>query len=87
MDAHPPTIPLTATESRLLEVLRSQPGRAFSRPELVALIRPGSAVQQRTIDAHVKSLRQKLGPIGARIQTVRQVGYRFADDEKASRAT
>jgi DNA-binding response OmpR family regulator len=79
MDAHPPTIPLTATESRLLEVLRSQPGRAFSRAELVTLVRPGSAVQERTIDAHVNSLRQKLGPMGSRIQTVRQVGYRYAD--------
>jgi two-component system phosphate regulon response regulator PhoB len=69
---------LTPSESRLLEVLRSQPGRAFSRTELVARVMAGTIVLERTIDVHVKTLRQKLGDLAGMIETVRRVGYRFA---------
>ena len=41
-----------------LEVLRSQPGRVFSRSELVALVMRGTVVLERTIDVHIKALRQ-----------------------------
>jgi two-component system phosphate regulon response regulator PhoB len=68
---------LTPTESRLLEALRSQPGRVFSRSELLKLVMPDSVVLERTIDVHIKALRQKLGPLGRRIETVRRVGYRI----------
>jgi two-component system phosphate regulon response regulator PhoB len=68
---------LTPTESRILEVLRGQPGRAFTRPELIARVMPGTVVLERTIDVHVKALRQKLAAAGGRIETVRGVGYRF----------
>jgi DNA-binding response OmpR family regulator len=74
---------LTPTESRLLEVLRSQPGRVFSRLELVQLVMPGTVVLERTIDVHMKALRRKLGPSGGRIETVRRVGYRFAAEGTA----
>ena len=70
---------LTPTEARLLAVLRGQPGRAFTRAELVALVMPDAVVLERTIDVHVKALRQKLAGAagGGALQTVSRVGYRF----------
>ena len=69
---------LTPTEFRLLECLLRQPGRAFSRPQLMdTAIGHGSIVLERTIDVHIKSLRKKLGDAGDHIETVRGVGYRF----------
>lgn len=73
---------LTPTESRLWDVLRGQPGRAFSRRELVARVMGGSVVLERTVDVHVKALRQKLGAAGRQIQTVRKVGYRLAPPQE-----
>jgi DNA-binding response OmpR family regulator len=69
---------LTPTEARLLEVLRGQPGRVFSRAELVALVMPDAVVLERTVDVHVKALRRKLGTLGRQVETVRKAGYRYA---------
>src|SRR5262245_29115154 len=72
---------LTPTEFRLLESLLRQPGRAFTRAQLMdAAIGEGAIVLERTIDVHVKSLRRKLGPAGEFIETVRGVGYRFREN-------
>jgi two-component system phosphate regulon response regulator PhoB len=74
---------LTPTEFRLLETLLRQPGRAFTRSQLMdAAIGEGAVVLERTIDVHVKSLRRKLGAAGEYIETVRGVGYRFREDSK-----
>ncbi|QEL18453.1 response regulator [Limnoglobus roseus] len=74
---------LTPTEFRLLECLVRQPGRAFTRHQLMdAAIGEGSIVLERTIDVHVKTLRKKLLEAGATrelIETVRGVGYRFLE--------
>lgn len=71
---------LTPTEFRLLECLLRQPGRAFSRSQLMDVaIGEGAVVLERTIDVHVKSLRKKLGEEGEHIETVRGVGYRFRE--------
>src|SRR6266849_6590287 len=71
---------LTPTEFRLLECLLRQPGRAFTRAQLMdAAIGEDAVVLERTIDVHIKTLRRKLGKTGDRIQTVRGVGYRFRD--------
>ena len=72
---------LTPTEARLLEVLRSRPGRVFSRAELVRLVMPGTIVLERTIDVHVRSLRAKLGTSAPQIQTVRRGGYCYLPEE------
>jgi two-component system phosphate regulon response regulator PhoB len=70
---------LTPTEFRLLECLVRQPGRAFSRHQLMdAAIGEGAVVLERTIDVHVKTLRKKLGDPDL-IETVRGVGYRFRE--------
>jgi len=74
---------LTPTEFRLLECMLRQPGRAFTRHQLMdAAIGEGSVVLERTIDVHVKTLRRKLTDVGAApdlIETVRGVGYRFRE--------
>ncbi|HVS36869.1 MAG TPA: response regulator transcription factor [Gemmataceae bacterium] len=70
---------LTPTEFRLLECLLRQPGRAFSRHQLMdAAIGDGAIVLERTIDVHIKTLRRKLGDMEL-IETVRGVGYRFRE--------
>jgi two-component system phosphate regulon response regulator PhoB len=75
---------LTPTEFRLLECLVRQPGRAFSRHQLMdTAIGEGSIVLERTIDVHIKTLRRKMAEAGGRgelIETVRGVGYRFRED-------
>lgn len=68
---------LTPTETRLWRVLSSHPGRIFRRSELVALVMPDTVVLERTIDVHIKALRQKLGAQANPIETVRKIGYRF----------
>ena len=79
------TLDLTPTEFRLLECLIRQPGRAFSRHQLMdSAIGEGSIVLERTIDVHIKTLRRKLtqaGGSGELIETVRGVGYRFREAE------
>ena len=74
---------LTPTEFKLLLCLLRQPGRAFNRHQLMdAAIGEGSIVLERTIDVHVKTLRQKLTKAGGAtdlIETVRGVGYRFCE--------
>jgi two-component system phosphate regulon response regulator PhoB len=76
-------VELTPTEFRLLECLLRQPGRAFSRHQLMdAAIGEGQIVLERTIDVHIKTLRKKLtaaGGDGELIETVRGVGYRFRE--------
>jgi two-component system phosphate regulon response regulator PhoB len=73
---------LTPTEFRLLECFLRQPGRAFTRPQLMdAAMGEEAVVLERTIDVHVKSLRRKLGPAGKLIETVRGLGYRLRENE------
>ncbi len=77
-------IDLTTTEFDLLHHLMLHPGRPFSRDELLDVTQPNAlgdtAAYERTIDVHIKNLRQKLGDSGRDsrfIETVQRVGYRF----------
>jgi two-component system phosphate regulon response regulator PhoB len=71
---------LTPTEMRLLHFLASHPGRVFPRSHLLSrVIGEDAIVTDRNIDVHVRSLRQKLAGHGDLIETVRGVGYRFAE--------
>jgi DNA-binding response OmpR family regulator len=77
-------VDLTTTEFKLLETLARQPGRIFTRSQLLDAIH-GVAFEsyERAIDAHIKNLRRKIEPDPRRpryIFTVYGVGYRFADD-------
>ncbi len=69
---------LTPTEFQLLWTMARQPSRAFTRNELMDRCRgEDSPSFDRTIDVHVRSLRQKLGTRSSVVETVRGVGYRF----------
>lgn len=71
-------VPFTATEFRLLWSFLRQPGRAYSRHELMDSSRGEDANSlERTIDVHIRAVRKKLGSRGSLIETVRGVGYRF----------
>jgi DNA-binding response OmpR family regulator len=77
-------IELTATEFQLLQALASQPGRIFTRSQLLNAVH-GVAIEsyERAIDAHIKNIRRKLEPIPHEpryIQTIYGVGYRFSDE-------
>ncbi len=70
-------IVLTRQEFRLLELLLSAPGRVFTRAQVLDQAwEDGGVVTDRTIDAHIKTLRRKLGASAALIETVRGIGYR-----------
>ena len=78
-------VTLTALEFKLLYAFMSRRGRVQSRDALLSDVWGIDAdVTTRTVDTHVKRLREKLGPAGDYIETVRGVGYRFvprpADD-------
>jgi two-component system phosphate regulon response regulator PhoB len=75
---------LTPSEFSLLEALVRQPGRVFSRSELIdAALGGDSLVLERTIDVHVRALRKKLDSHAVLVETVRGVGYRFRDPSGA----
>lgn len=74
---------LTLTEFRLLWMLISHPGRPFSRFELLDVSRGIDANSlERTIDVHIRSLRQKMGDKSYLVETIRGVGYRFQNEVK-----
>jgi two-component system phosphate regulon response regulator PhoB len=71
---------LTPSEFRLLETMIRQPGRAFTRDQLIdSALGENTIVLERTIDVHIRSLRKKLAGNSSVIETVRGVGYRFRD--------
>nr|CRH06334.1 Phosphate regulon transcriptional regulatory protein phoB [Candidatus Magnetococcus massalia] len=71
---------LTAMEFKLLTTFLSRKGRVQNRDVLLNDVWGVNAfVQTRTVDAHVKRLREKLGPAGKYMETIRGVGYRFRD--------
>ena len=71
-------IDLTPTEFKILLVLAKHPGWVFSREQLLeALWGSEKAVIDRTIDVHIKNLREKLGPAGNIIKSVRGIGYKI----------
>ena len=71
-------VQLTYKEFELLELFLAHPGMAFTREQLFAQVWGESYVgETRTLDMHIRTLRQKLGDYGKYIETVRNVGYRL----------
>ena len=71
-------VTLTALEFRLLQQLVDRRGRVQTRDQLLSDVWGYSAdITTRTVDTHIKRLREKLGPIGKYVQTIRGVGYKF----------
>lgn len=83
LDAHTVTVDgarvaLTYKEFELLRLFLSHPGMAFTRDQLFQQVwGMDFCGETRTVDMHIRTLRQKLGPYGRRIETVRNVGYRM----------
>jgi two-component system phosphate regulon response regulator PhoB len=80
---HGEPVRLTAVEFRLLEHLARNSGQVQDRQELLARVwrwcdtHENRTVVSRTVDTHVKRLREKLGPASELIETIRGVGYRL----------
>jgi DNA-binding response OmpR family regulator len=73
---------LTTTEFKILEVLADGKGRVFTRDQLLKKKRlwgDDKLVYDRTIDVHIKNLREKLGTAGNMIKTVRSIGYKLEE--------
>jgi len=71
---------LTATEFKILTLLSRHPGRIFARNQIIAGSRGELAASfDRSVDAHVRTLRKKMGEHRELIETVRSIGYRFAE--------
>ena len=71
-------INLTYKEYELLHLFLTSPGTVFTRDRLFTEVwGMDHLAESRTVDMHIRTLRQKLGPWGERIQTVRGVGYRL----------
>jgi two-component system phosphate regulon response regulator PhoB len=75
-------VELTFTEFRILHILARRPGWVFTRSRIVDSIHGESyPVTDRAVDVQIVGLRKKLGRAGDYIETVRGVGYRFAESE------
>jgi len=75
-------VDLTATEFRLLALLMERRGRVQGRDRLLNDVWGyESSIDTRTVDTHVRRLREKLGSLASYIETVRGVGYRISEDE------
>lgn len=71
-------VSLTYKEYELLQLFLSQPGSAFTREQLLSKVWNTDYLgETRTVDMHIRTLRQKLGKYGSIIETVRNVGYRL----------
>ncbi len=73
---------LTSTEFRILRILLEGNGRVFSRSKLLRILWGGEKfVFERTIDVHIRNIREKLGSASNIIQNVRGVGYRAGESD------
>ena len=75
-------VALTKLEFKIIGFLMQNPGKVFSRDQLLNGAWEGEAfVSDRTVDAHVRSIRQKLGKFRDYVETVRGIGYRFVEKD------
>ena len=71
---------LTPREFHLLAALMQEGGRVLTRGQLIQRVWGSDSRQtERVVDAHIKAIRRKLGPMGECVETVRGVGYRYAE--------
>lgn len=77
-------VDLTLTEFGMLHFLLQRPGFVRTRDQIISAVHGRNVVlSSRTVDVHMTALRRKLGEAGDLIETVRGVGYRFAEGETA----
>lgn len=71
-------VQLTSTEFMILKMMAEKPGWVFSREKILDLLWGDEKdVFDRTVDVHIKNLRDKLGPVGKMIKNIRGVGYKI----------
>ncbi len=72
---------LSVTEFQILEFLAQNPGRVFSRTQIISAVKGSSyPVTERSIDVQILSIRKKLGDAADCVETVRGIGYRMKDE-------
>ncbi len=72
---------LSVTEFQILEFLARNPGRVFSRSQIISAVKGSSyPVTERSIDVQILSIRKKLGDRAEVVETVRGIGYRMRDE-------
>jgi two-component system, OmpR family, phosphate regulon response regulator PhoB len=77
---HGELLELTATEFKLLQLLMERQGRVQTREHLLLNVwNYSTEIETRTVDTHVRRLREKLGEESSWVETIRGVGYRIAD--------
>ncbi|MBN2163863.1 MAG: response regulator [Pontiellaceae bacterium] len=75
-------ISLTFTEFKVLQLMANQPGRVFTRYQIVDAVHGDDyPVTDRSVDVQIVGLRKKLGEAGTCIETVRGIGYRFKEED------
>jgi two-component system phosphate regulon response regulator PhoB len=75
-------VTLTFTEFKVLQLMAGQPGRVFTRYQIVDAVHGDDyPVTDRSVDVQIVGLRKKLGTAGQFIETVRGIGYRFKEEE------
>jgi two-component system phosphate regulon response regulator PhoB/two-component system alkaline phosphatase synthesis response regulator PhoP len=73
-------VELTATEFKILQLLASRKGRVFSRDQILDFLWGSEkAVIDRTVDVHIRNLREKLGEAASLIKNIRGVGYKLEE--------
>ena len=73
-------VDLTSTEFRILQILASKKGWVFSREQILDYLWGSEkTVVDRTVDVHIKHLREKLGPAAKLIKNIRGVGYKLEE--------
>lgn len=76
------TVDMTSTEFRILSIMLTNRGKVFSRSRLLDLLWGGEKfVFERTIDVHIRHIREKLGDAASMVQNVRGIGYRIGDGD------
>lgn len=78
---------LTPVEFQILEILVQEPGRVYTRETIIETLTRKKDIDMRTIDAHMKNMRKKLGKCGDCIITIRAVGYKLWDSGKGKAPT
>lgn len=82
---HDKPVKVGPTEFKLLHYLMKHPERVHSRSQLLDKVWGDHVfIEERTVDVHVKRLRESLGPAGAMIETVRGAGYRISGQAQAT---
>lgn len=72
-------VDVTMTEFKLLELLMSKKGTVFSRERILDYVWQDKDVFDRTVDVHIRHLREKLGKLGDKIKNIHGVGYKIED--------